>query len=585
MKSSIQDALSLSSESWSWNRTLEDVEHVPACQTAVFDADGKKLSVGPWIAGREDIRLQYRCSLPLRAGAICGRFRTQGLYPREANLWITTLRGEKRIAEQNYWFGVAEDWTDFCFPVFKPFSECDRVVLSLGFHMKTHGRIELSHLRFEDEHPLPAVRESEPVLTRAKAPQAFAPGEFVRLEQTQDGTWWLVDTDGKPFYSTGCAMYNNHITPEATAPTLEDLSINTIANGSSLDQWRTYNETRCALGQAPFFQFYRINTDISARSPYVGLMSAEEAVSNEDPDAGMAAIGGFNHAFPDPFDPHWEEDVRRQVREITQSLKNKPYYMMWMAANERSHYNLYRYVWSPYCAKKFGQFLMEKYGEIDALNAAWNSDYASFDALLAARPEPLVIQGAKYEDFNAFSRLIVRTFNQKILRILRQEDPGRLIFTNRFMIHEVRGVFDNLDLYEDFDGIAVNIYPSNDVWGLDLSEKQYLTLLHEKTGKPLMICEWSVPARDSGYYDNPDRLDWSYPQVMDTQQNRARQVVQVSADLYNMPFMVGAHWFSWGDFKHATRQSNRGLFHADGVTPYQPVLDALGGVNAQIKNR
>lgn len=557
----------------------------PGGKTAVYETDGEILTVGPWIAGIRDVRLSYQCALPIRAGTICGKFRTEGLYPREANIWITYKREKKTLAELNFWFGCMDEWTDFCFPVFEPLPGCDRIIVSFGFHMKTHGRVHLKDLAFGPAHQLPAVENPEPMLTRSLKPPKFAPGAFVRLEKTDDGTWWLVDTDGNPFYSAGCAMYNNRITPEETYPTLEKLGVNTIANGSSLEAWSAFNESRRAADESTVFQFYRVNTDISSRSPYVGLMNPHEARTNADPAAAMAEIGGFNHAFPDPFDPNWEEDVRKQIRGVASLFNDKPYYMMWMAANERSHWNLYRYVWSPYCAVEFGKFLREKYETIDDLNASWNSGFTSFENLLEERPEPMVIEGNKYEDFNTFSRIILRTFNEKILRIIREEDPGRLIFTNRFMIHEVRGVFDNLDLYKDFDGVAVNIYPSNDVWGLDLAERQYLTLMHEKTGKPLMICEWSVPARDSHMYDNPNKLDWSYPQLMDTQANRAQQTAQVSADFYNMPFMVGAHWFSWGDFNHRTRQSNRGIFHSDGTTPYQEVQDALENVNTRIKNR
>ena len=49
-----------------------------------------------------------------------------------------------------------------------------------------------------------------------------------------------------------------------------------------------------------------------------------------------------------------------------------------------------------------------------------------------------------------------------------------------------------------------------------------------------------------------------------------------------MPFMVGAHWFTWGDFQQAARASSRGIFHADGVTPWQEVQDALQNINTRI---
>ena len=47
---------------------------------------------------------------------------------------------------------------------------------------------------------------------------------------------------------------------------------------------------------------------------------------------------------------------------------------------------------------------------------------------------------------------------------------------------------------------------------------------------------------------------------MATQQQRARQSAEILAEFYNMPFVVGAHWFSWGDFDSQQRHANRGLF-------------------------
>ena len=259
------EKLSLTRENWGWNRELCDVENIPAEKTAVYEADGDALTVGPWIAGKQDVRLVYALPLPLKEGTIRGRFRTEGLYPREGNLWITYKKGERTMTELNFWLGVTDEWREFCFPVFAPLEGCDKILLSFGFHMKTHGYFRIADLTFGEPHQLPMDETAEVVLTREKASESFAPGEFVRLEKTESGTWWLVDTDGKPFYSAGCAMYNNRRTPEDSAPVLERLSINTIANGSSLEDWRDYNEVRRKRGVAPFFQFYRVNTDISAR--------------------------------------------------------------------------------------------------------------------------------------------------------------------------------------------------------------------------------------------------------------------------------------------------------------------------------
>ena len=563
---------------WHWNHTLESVEGLTQ-PAASYRATGEVLAVGPWVAGRQDIRLVQSKAMPARKGSLKGEFRTEGLYPREGNIWIAYKQGRRTIVETNYWLGTADSWTGFQFPVFEPPTGCDSIVVSFGFHMKTEGRFFIRNLELASPARMDAAHKELPCFTRSAAPKTDKANMGRVTLSHEGGNWTLVDPDGKPFFSLGCAMYGNRLPAEETAVSLRDMGFNTIANGSSLEQWRAYNEKAGADGR--LFQFYRVNTEVGRKYDCLvdrdGLHPGETKRPERD-------VGGFNHAFPDPFDPRWEADARQQVRQVAGQFRDKSYFMAWMAANERSHWNLYRYVWSPGCAREFDKFLCGKYPAISDLNKAWQTDFQSFEELQEKRPEPILIRGHQYDDFNEFSRIILRTFNQKILQIIHEEDPGRLVFTNRFMIHEVRGVFDNLDLYEGFDGIAVNIYPSNNQWGLNLGERQYLELLHQKTGLPLIICEWSVPARDSHLYDNSSRLDWSYPQLMETQDQRAAQSAQVLADLYNMPFVVGAHWFTWGDFDGGNRQSNRGLYGSDGRA-WKEVQEALRSINKQIGSR
>lgn len=553
-----------------WDQQITPPAGIPVSRAAQFSETGKEISIGPWIAGLSAIRLVYKGPLPLRAGSIHGRFRTENLYPREAIVWITYRRGTERISELTYWLGVTDHWESFAFPILKPPAGCDAISVSFGFATKTPGRVHLTDLQIGGPYQLPDLPAQKPRLTRAKPPQPFEPASSVHLEKT-GRTWWLVDTKGKPFFSVGSAMYGNRMKPEETYPLLRDLGINSLGNGSDEKQWAAFNDKQVA-DHAPFiFQFHTVQSGVG--EDYDTLVDAN-ANNPGMSQAQAAKIGGFNHAFPDPFDPRWEASVRKKVHETALLFKGKPYFVAWEASNERSHYNLYRYVWSPHCSTQFGIFLEHKYASIDALNEAWKSHYSSFADLLAQKPEPLVTEGAMYEDFRLFSREILRKFNDTMLRIIHEEDPGTLVFTNRFMIGEVRDVFENLDLYSGFDGIAVNIYPSNDVWGLDPGEREYLTLLHEKTGKPLLITEWSVPARDSGLYDNPAHLDWSYPQTVATQQQRARQAAKILSEFYNMPFVVGEVWFSWNDFDSKQRQSNRGLFKANGQ-PWPELQGAL----------
>lgn len=88
---------------WHWNRPLEQIEDIPARETAVYEATGSVLTVGPWIAGRRDVKLVAAKALPARKGSIRGQFRTEGMYPREGNIWIAYRQGRRTITETNYW--------------------------------------------------------------------------------------------------------------------------------------------------------------------------------------------------------------------------------------------------------------------------------------------------------------------------------------------------------------------------------------------------------------------------------------------------------------------------------------------------
>jgi hypothetical protein len=133
-----------------------------------------------------------------------------------------------------------------------------------------------------------------------------------------------------------------------------------------------------------------------------------------------------------------------------------------------------------------------------------------------------------------------------------------------------------MDLYKAYDGISVNLYPANRSEGLSGNEQAFLRLLHDLTGKPVLIGEWSVPAMDSGLYDRVQSpgLDWSWNEVVSDQSRRAAQAARLSLDFYNLPFVVGAHWFTWQDIDTPSRRANRGLIRTDG-TSWTELLNSL----------
>jgi len=537
---------------------------VTSAQAAQFSETGQEIAIGPWVAGTIPARLEYAKPLPPEEGAIQGKFRTDSLFPHEALVRVTFKRGENRLSALNYPLGVAEQWEAFTIPIVRAPTGADSVWVSFGLAEKTDGRVHFSELRITRPYQPPQFPALHSPLTRAHPPHALTPARFVRLEKI-DETWWLVDTNGKAFFSLAS------VTPKDVYAQLHNLGFNSLASTHDLRWWSAFNDKQLAAHAPTVFQFHTVGTSVGDAYDTVVDASGANPGSSQ---AQAAKGGGFNHALPDPFDPRWEDSVRKRVHETAALFKGKAYYAGWMADNERDHRDLYRYVWSAHCAQQFRIFLAAKYSSIDALNHAWKATFASFDDLITRKPDPLVREGAMYQDFRLFSREILRQFNSTILRIIHEEDPGRMVFTNRFMLGEARDVFENLDLYSGYDGVAVNVYPSNLASGVDPGQRQYLTLLHERTGKPILVTEWSVPARDSGLYGNYAHLDWSFPQTVATQQERARQAGEFLTQLYNMPFVIGAHWFTWSDIDTKERQANRGLFKANG-DPWPALQEAL----------
>jgi hypothetical protein len=143
-----------------------------------------------------------------------------------------------------------------------------------------------------------------------------------------------------------------------------------------------------------------------------------------------------------------------------------------------------------------------------------------------------------------------------------------------------------LDLYKFYNGIAVNLYPSNCSEGLSGGERAFLQMFFNLTGKPVLISEWSVPAMDSGLYDptQPSGLDWSWNEVVNDQSQRAAQAARLSLDFYNLPFVVGTHWFTWQDIDTPYRRANRGLVQTDG-NPWLEMKKALSETHQKILNR
>jgi hypothetical protein len=552
-----------------WKLRVFDLGSIPERDAGQCGAiEDQVVYAGPWLAGSFGLRCEYAVTLPAAEGRVTGVYRTERLLPFEAAVTIGYYKGSTRLAQRTTELGPAATWTRFTAPIRRLPEGTDRIVIGVGLTEKTHGRAFFSDIRVTDEPLQPAFPEDPGPLTRAAPPADLGESPFLRIQQV-DGTWWFVTPRGSAFYSLGVdpATPSDVASGRAIERTVRELGFNSLAGWHSVTRWAAVNDALAAEGTPPLIAF---------RSFETGTMTAKfDRLTNAKGEKPGT------HTFPDPYDPAWEVALDERIRTTVAPVRGKFWFGGWFADNEATHRDLHRYVWSKHASEAFRQFLVSRFENIESLNASWGSNYDSFDDLIAKKPDPMPRGGPMYDSFYEFSRELVKRYNAILLRTIRKHDPDHLVFTNRFMRSGVNDWIDRLDLYSDFDAIAVNLYPANLEAGYSANERELLRIVHERTGKPILLTEWSVPALDSGLYNNPAKLDWSYEPAVDTQTDRARQAAKVTADLYNMPFIIGSHWFIWRDFDSEERQANRGLFKAGGE-PWTELQEALKAVHSRL---
>ncbi|NLH16295.1 MAG: hypothetical protein GX455_06930 [Phycisphaerae bacterium] len=537
---------------------------------------GPCLVVGPWYVGQWGLRYQFYQRLPMTTGTIRGWYKTDKILPFQAEVVVSFYAGDRRIAKTRFDLEPSPAWRRFEVAVRVPPSGTDSLSPGFGLGEKTGGKIWFADLSM-DSTVAPLPTEPKPaLLSRFRPFLSFPESKTFRLQKDKD-VWWLISPDGQPFYSVaavGPSLPQADPIPEGleAVQRIRDWGFNSLAGWTNPERWAKVNDVLVAQGQLalPMFAVIESNT---IKSEFDWL------TDGSDP-------GPEGHRFPDPFDPRFESAYSAAVKKVYAVLGGKPWFVAWFADNELSHDRLYRRVWSRACSETFVQSLQVRYQNISRLNDAWKSDYISFTDLSLQKPLPSATDDTQMRDYLAFERKIVQQYIETTLRCIRVIDPDRPIFSNRFMASDIGAYARLLDLYKPYDGIGVNLYPANRGEGLSAGETAFLKMFYDLTGKPILIGEWSVPAVDSGLYDpaQPQGLDWSWNEAVIDQSRRAMQARRLSLDFYNLPFVVGAHWFTWQDIDTPERRANRGLMRIDGK-PWEKLTEQFRQVHASILNR
>ncbi len=334
--------------------------------------------------------------------------------------------------------------------------------------------------------------------------------------------------------------------------------------------------------------------------------------------------------FGDPFNPKFIADIDALAQGQIAARKNDPNLQIWYLDNEIGVFDkggkavgvrdYRRYLWSdcaadstidaPKCARHaLAGFLRERYGsDLAALNKAWESKYAGtdFSTIVDVGPRPIpYVSDCNTQcraDLQIFVHdVLLRTWVAVITTRVRAADPNHIISSPRMAIgasthyrfwtpasapkpdvwiedgktpvptdtDEVK--YNPLDLMArdgdaGFDLVSFNIYTGDAEF-----EKPWFTdgvhLVQEKTGLPIMISEFSVRARISGWSNKGGA--GSFVPTNDGIEDQAQRGDYYQSQLeqfYGFKGIVGVNWHAWSDrylANDAATQINMGLFRCE----------------------
>lgn len=185
---------------------------------------------------------------------------------------------------------------------------------------------------------------------------------------------------------------------------------------------------------------------------------------------------------------------------------------------------------------KFSEILKGKYGEIGALNAAWNANYKDWQGFLDADNFIPKTKAARADMMN-FEELFYREYFSACRDAVKAADPGALYLGCRFawcneLVRRVAADY--------CDAVSYNWY-SEDARGL----------AHPKgsADKPIIIGEYHFGNQDRGVFGGGLRPCATMAERVE----RNKKYIQTAL---SNPNVVGAHWFRWADQTTAGRQSD-----------------------------
>lgn len=432
----------------------------------------------------------------------------------------------------------------------------------------------------------------------AAGPKREATG-FFRTEKYR-GKWWLVDPDGHLFWSHGidCVrmLDTTPITeretwfedfPGTQAEFKEFLSTGRALKGhyagqrpecfafAGANMKRKYGpDWKQAYADTAHRRLRSWGLNTIANWSDAGVFRMRRTPYTDTCGTGGAKMlegsEGYWGKFPDVFDPGFAANVRRGLEGKRGGSANDPWCLGYFSDNEMS--------WGDDVSLAIGalkspagqaakqEFLADlkaKYGLIAALNTAWGTAHASWEALAESREAPDRKRAAA--DLSAFYTRTAETYFRTVRDAIRAVAPHQLYLGCRFA------------WVNDLAAKAAASYC--DVVSYNLYRRSVADFRYPGGDKPLIIGEFHFGALDRGMFHTG-----LVPVA--NQEARAKAYEEYVLGAVAHPQLVGTHWFQWKDEPTTGRvydEENYQIGFLDvGDTPYAEIIRVSRSVGAAL---
>jgi hypothetical protein len=461
---------------------------------------------------------------------------------------------------------------------------------------KTHSLEELQQHRRQEEaelaaHPGPAGWDQYGGWKAG--PQLKATGRF-RTEKRQ-GKWWLVDPEGRLFWSHGvdCVDAATAVTPItdrrnwfADLPSPDSPSAQFFGRAAwaphgyyqGRGSYQTFNFTGANLlrkyGDSWKPQFRQL-AHRRLRSWGMNTIAnwSDDEIYRMDKTPYTATLygggrqlegsSGYWGKFADVFDPSFQASLRKDAAWQRSLSAGDPWCLGFFVDNELSWGDDLSLALASLASppeqpakKAMLDDLRRKYASIQRLNEAWGTSHASWDALLTATVPP--DSHRAHDDLAAFATTFAEQYFRLCREAVKQVDPQALYLGCRFAWTNDRAV---RAAAAYCDVISFNRYQRS------VAELR----LPGGVDKPAIIGEFHFGALDRGMFHTG-----LVPTA--SQQERAGAYRQYVGGALKNPWLVGTHWFQFGD--QATTGRGDGENYQIGLvdvcdTPYPETIAAL----------